>query len=103
MALVVLGEEQLAVDPAARRRGLERLLQVRLLEQLLLDPERHRHAERAKAARRIGEIGLEQALELDERLLEEDDMVDAVEVDACRIQAIADGLCGKAGIMLLAA
>ena len=101
--LVVLGEEELTVDPAAWRIGLESLFQVRLLEELLLDPQRHCNLERSKAARSIGEIGLQQALELDERLFEENDMVDAVEIDLCRIQTIADGLVGKARIMLLAA
>ena len=47
-----------------------------LLEQLLANPQRHRHREAAIAARRKGEIGLEQALELQKRLFVEDDGVD---------------------------
>ena len=90
MALVMLGEQQLVADAAGGGELGQRLLEVRLLEQLLLEPQRHRQAEGAEAARRVGEIGLEQALELDQRLLEEDDVVDAVEVDAGGVEAIAD-------------
>ena len=39
MALVVLGEEKLAIDLAAWREGSKRLLQFRLLKELFLDPE----------------------------------------------------------------
>ena len=60
------------------------LAQQRLLEQLLLQPQRHRHAEGAEAARREGEIGFEQPLELQERLVVEDDVVDVAELDAGR-------------------
>ncbi len=86
MAEVVLAEQ----EPLAQSKsGVERpelVLQQAFLEQLLPQPQRHRHAEGAEAARREGEIGLEQALELQKRLVVEDDVVDLVEA-RCRASA----------------
>ena len=87
---------------AAWRERRQRLLEARLLEQLLLDPHRHRHAEGGEALRGVGEIGLEQALELDERLLEEDDVVDVVEVDLPGLETVPIAWSGKPAIVLLA-
>ena len=66
---------------AGRGEGFSAFEQSAFLKQLFLDPERHRHPERLEPAWRVGEIGLHQPLEFDQRLLEEDDMVDAVEID----------------------
>ena len=62
----------------------------------------HRHSERLETAWCVGEIGLQQTFEFDQRLLEEDDMVDAVEIDLARVQTVADGMGRKARIVLLA-
>ena len=103
MALVMLGEEKLAVDLAAGRIGLQRLFQVGLLKQLVLDPKGDGHAERLEAARRIGKVGLQQALEFDERLFKEDNVVDAIQINLACVQTVLNGLAGKARVMLLAA
>ena len=52
--------------------------------------------------RRIGEVGLEQPLELDERLVVEDDVVDVVERDLAFAQAILDRVGREVGVVLLA-
>ncbi len=108
MALVMLGEQQAALDlfgveAVGLGQLLELLAQQALLEQLLLEPHRHRHAERGEALGRERQIGLEQALELEERLVVERDVIDFVEADAGLAQAVRDRAAGKAGIMLLAA
>src|SRR5262245_28298816 len=54
VALLVLREDQLAVKLVADRESLELLLQHRLLEQLVFDPERLRPSEGLKAARCVG-------------------------------------------------
>ncbi len=60
-----------------------------------------RNERKPRGAKR--EIGFEQALELQERLVVEDDVVDVVELDAgLRRGNTAIALCGKAGIVLLA-
>ena len=86
----MLGKQELTGNLAAGSEGGERLLQVRLLEELLLDPNRQCHPERGKTARSVGEIGLQQALELDQRLFEKDHVIDIVEGDLAGLQAIAD-------------
>src|SRR6476620_3112305 len=54
MALVVLGEEELAINPAASRERPKRLLQFRLLKELFFYPEWHRRSERLETAWRVG-------------------------------------------------
>jgi hypothetical protein len=73
-----------------------------LLEELVLHPHRQRGAERAEAARREGEVGLEQPLELEERLVVEGDVVDLGELRAGRFQAGADRLVREGRVVLLA-
>ena len=102
MALVVLGEEELAIDPAASRESSKRLFQLRLLKEPFLDPKWDRHSERLETVWRVREVGLQQALELDEGLFEEHDAIDAVEIDLGRVQTVADGMGWKARIVLLA-
>ena len=84
------------------RELLQLVAQQLLLEQLLAQPQRHRHAEGAEAARREGEIGFEQPLEFQERLVVEHDVIDVVEPRSCRLQAIGDRVVRETGIVLLA-
>jgi hypothetical protein len=65
VALVVLCEQELALPIKVGIEGTQLVAQQLLLEQLLFEPERQRHAEGAKALGRKGEIGFEQALELE--------------------------------------
>ena len=102
VALVVFAEQQPLLPVEVRLPLLHLVAQQRLLEQLLLQPQRHGHAERIEAARRVGEVGLEQAFELQERLVVEGDVVDVGELDARRIEAVLHGVLGKARIVLLA-
>ena len=81
MALVVLREKELAVDRAVCRERSEGFLELRLLEQLLLDPKRNCPSEGMETMRRVGEVGFQETLELDKGLLEENDMIDRVEID----------------------
>src|SRR5262245_19944825 len=59
MALMVLRKEELAMDLAGRCVGPERLFEVRLLKQLLLNPKRDGHPERPEAAWGVCEISLQ--------------------------------------------
>ena len=65
------------------------------LEQLLAQPDRHCHAEGAEALRAIREIGLEQALELQERLVVEDDVINVAEIDPASLRQYRSALLGK--------
>ena len=76
VALVVLREQELALPIEVGVERPQLVAQQLLLEQLLLQPERDRHAKGAKALGRKREIGFEQALELEERLVVERDVVD---------------------------
>ena len=70
--------------------------------QLFLEPLRQGPAEAAQAARGIGEVGFEHALELAERFLVEGDVVKLSRLQAGFLQAVGDGLGRKAGVVLLA-
>src|SRR5690348_2879501 len=76
MAQVMLREEEALLPVHIRGEGLQLLVQKPLLEQLLSQPERQRHAEGGIAPGREGEIGLQQPLELEEGLVVEGDVVD---------------------------
>ena len=102
MALVMLGEAQLLVPVDIRRFGAQQVDQQRFLKQLLLQPQRHRHAERAKAPRRESKIGFEQSLELQKRLFVEGDEVDIAPAGASFLDAIAQRMDRKIRVMLLA-
>ena len=93
MRLVVLGKEDLPV--IAEGAG-----DVVLLEELLFDPERPRLQERAVAARRDGQVRLEDPLELEEGLVVEADDVDVLNGDAGVFQAEVDGT-GREGRIAL--
>ena len=102
MAQVVLGEQEL-VSPIEAR--VERLAARRAAG---ASGTASRSATAASpcgtsgSPRREGEIGFEQALELEERLVVEDDESTSLEAMPPSAQAIGDGVCGKAGIVLLA-
>ena len=102
VALMVLGEQELLLDVRAGAAGDQMLAQQALLEQLLLEPHRQRHAERAEALGRERQVGLEQALELQKRLVVEGDPIDLVEVDPPFLQAVRERVLGEGGIVLLA-
>jgi hypothetical protein len=102
MALVMLAEQQPLVPVEVGLPVLHLIAQQRLLEQLLLQPQRHGHAEGLEAARRVGEVGLEQALELQERLVVEGDVVDVGQLDAGLVEAVLHGVLREARIVLLA-
>src|SRR6266571_772505 len=103
VALMMLGEQQPVLDVEVRPELLQFVAQQQLLKQLFLEPKRHRHAKRAEPARREGEIRLKQALEFQERLVVEGDVVELVDPHAARFEAIARGAMGKMRVVLLAA
>jgi hypothetical protein len=98
---MMLGEQQTLrpVDVAVQILG-DLLREEILLEQLLLEPDRQRLAERGESARRECQVGLEQALELEERLVVEGDVVEIGGLDACLLAAIAHGIRRKIRIVL---
>src|SRR5262249_40410195 len=91
MAQMMLGEQQLlrrlpfGVDLA------QFFAEQAFLEQLLLQPDRHRHAEGGKAARRKGQVGFEQALEFQERLVIKEEWGGVGGLGAGRFQKIIGG------------
>src|SRR5258708_24987592 len=99
---MMLAEQQPLLPVELRILGLERVGEQRLLKELLPQPQWQRHAKRREAARTVGEVGLQQALELDERLVVEHDPVDIPERDAGLAQAIVGRAMRKPGIELLA-
>ena len=84
VAQVVLAEIRRSAQSKSGSTASSSSVEQRLLEQLLAQPQRQRHPERCEAARAIGEIGLEQPLELEKWLVVEDDAVDVLEPDTCR-------------------
>src|SRR4029079_8721614 len=63
MTLVVLGEQELVIDPAASREDSKRLFQVRLLKKFLFYPKWNRHSERLETTWCVIQIGLQQPFE----------------------------------------
>ena len=99
MRLMMLGEHQLLVDVDLGHVPRQLVRQHLALEQLLARPHRKRGRKGAKAARRQGQVGLEQALELQERLVVEDDVVDVLERHPAGLEAVFDGLSGKGRVV----
>lgn len=99
---MMFGEQHLAHPVEILGEFLEFLGQQILLEQLFLQPHRNGGLERGKAPGRERHIGFEQALELQERLVVEDDEVDVVQAAAGLGQAILDGQPGKTRVVFLA-
>ena len=97
VALVVLGEDVAVLRPRA-----EAAAQLAAHVQLLAEPDRHRLGERPQADRREREVGLEQPVELQDRLVIEGDEVEVARRDACRAQAVVDGPGREVGVVLLA-
>src|SRR5262249_5301597 len=93
--LVMVGEDVAALVLAA-----ESLIHLARQMQLFLQPHRQRHAERAITRRRERQIGLQQALELLQRLVVEADVAQFAWRNAGFGEAIVDRVDGEAGIML---
>src|SRR4029079_15834156 len=102
VAEVMLGKKQALVPIDARFEILQFLEQRAALEELVLHPDRQRGAKRREALRREGEIGLEQPLELEERLVVDRDEVDLGRPRARRLQARGDRVVREARVVLLA-
>ena len=100
VAQVVLGEQKLVLPVELGRQLLQVLADDVLLKQFFADPHRDRHRERAKTTRRKRDIGLQQPLEFEKRFFVEHHVIDVVERDAALLQAIGDGVNGKAGVLL---
>ena len=96
VTLVMFAEQQARLPVEVGLPLLHLVAQQRLLEQLLLQPQRHGHAERREPARRIGEIGLEQPLELQERLVVEGHIIDIGHLDAGTAETELHGLLREA-------
>ena len=95
VALVMLAEQQPAPPVEIRIEGGEAIAQQAFLEQLLLQPDRYRHVEGAEAARREGDIGFDQALEFEKRLVVKGNVIDRAEADAGMVETVAHGIVGK--------
>src|SRR5665811_1973545 len=80
----------------------EFVAQQAFLKQFLPQPERDRHLERAEPARRQRDVGLQQPLEFEKRLVVEHDMVKLVGRNAGLRKAIGDGVVRKRGVVLAA-
>jgi len=76
------------------------IAQQAFLKQLFLEPERDRHLERAKSARRQRDVGLEQPLEFEKRLVIEHDMIEFRGCHACLVKTVGDRVVRKRGIVL---
>src|SRR5438270_3425503 len=98
----MLREEQATLPVVVGGEPPKLRLEQRLLEQLLFEPHRDGHRERAEASWRERHIGLQQTLELQEWLVVEDDVVDPIERHPRLAQAVVDGVSGKARVVLLA-
>src|SRR5215510_2487072 len=98
----MLRKEQPLVPLVIARKLPQFVAQKLLLEQLLAQPQRDRHAERSKAGRREREISLQQAFEFEERLVVEHDVVDVVQSGSCGLQAVTERMMRETGIVLLA-
>src|SRR4029453_2596527 len=70
--------------------------------ELVSQPQRHRHEVGPQSSRRGRGVGLEQAVELDERLLVETDQVQLAGLEVGFTQAVFDGARWEAGVVLLA-
>ncbi len=98
--LVVLGEvDLLRLADAAAVQGI---LDLGRDPQLLAQPQRQRHHGRAQPLRRHGQVGLEDAVELEQRLVVEDDPVEPSPFHSALGQAVAHGVGWEALVVLLA-
>ena len=102
MAQVMLGKQEALRPIHVAGKPLQFFDQQGALEQFLAQPERHRHAKRREPLGGEAEIGLQQPLEFQERLVVKGNAVDIGAADPTRRQTIGDGFAGKAGVVLLA-
>lgn len=68
----------------------------------IAEPSQHRFAKDAQRARKGLHAGEQQALELKERLFEEDQIIEVRRLDSGAAQAKVDGILGKAIVVLFA-
>src|SRR4030095_12753582 len=101
MALVVLGKEETPLPVVGGGIGLELFLQQRLLKQLLPEPQRNGLGEGGESARGESQICLQKALELEERLVIENDVVYLSEAASALSKAILDRMAREARVVLL--
>src|SRR4051812_2170671 len=99
MTHVMLREQQPVTNRFARAKVLELPSEHRLLEQLVVEPNRHRSAKRAESMWREGDVRLEETLELQEWLLVVGDVIDRIERRAGRAQTIRDRIRRKAFVV----
>src|SRR5688500_18782431 len=99
---MVLREEQFRFPVSVSLERLQLLQQRVSLEELVFHPDRQRLAEGREPARREGEVGLEQPLELQKRLIVEGDVVELRGREPGDLQAGLDGVVRKVGVVLLA-
>ncbi len=78
---------------------LELLKEKRLLEQLFFQPYGHGHEKRPQSFRSKGQVRLEQALELQQRLVVEHNVGQIRQPDSARIQTITHRVLRKARVM----
>ena len=76
-------------------------LQLRLHPYFVFDPKRNRFQKRMNAARRVGKIRMQNAVELYEWLLIKSDVIEFRGCDAALAQAIVDGIAWKSRVVLL--
>ena len=97
MRLVVLEEDEAplvcAVQAVSKLTGCV---------ELLLQPEWKPHQEELEARRGVGQVGLEDPFEFEQRLVVEDDEIELAPVDARFAKAVVDRLLGEAVVVLLA-
>src|SRR5437879_7018206 len=93
----MLGIPDLPVEPPQRPPD------VTLHEELLLHPQRTGQAERSEALRSDPQVGLENALEFEQRFVVEADVREVGALDPRRRETIGDGPMGERRVSLLAA
>src|SRR5262245_24823327 len=98
---MVLGKQELGGVCQTRVELRQLLVQQPLLIELVLDPQRHRCAKRCKATRHEREIGFDQPVEFEKRLVVEHDVVDVPTTVTGFRQAVADGMRRKVAVVLL--
>src|SRR2546428_10314187 len=80
----------------------ERVAQLAIHVELVLEPQRPGLEERRKPTGRDAQVGLENALELEERLVVEADIVQVGNGDSAGLETVLHGVRGKGGVPLLA-
>jgi hypothetical protein len=73
----------------------------RLHPDLFLDPQRNGFEERTQPGRRVGQIAVKDAVELDERLLVERNVVEILQTDSAFAETVFDGEFGEVCVVLL--